>query len=187
MRVDAVWSTTLLASVLSASVAVAESCSISFGANGSVPDLSASGAHESNDHQDLGNGTILSQQSTWDGHTATNSANYRLEFCVSGQAISIFYMASCLGEGNPYCEEVGLSGPGSFEADRASIKSAILGMAVSDNEYSLIEFTERLEGLGARLRTHDSSGNESCGCAAFYPELIGEKRPNQFREANGSN
>lgn len=90
---------------------------------------------------------------------------------------------SCFGENNPFCDHAGLDGEGSFEADPAPIKAAIVDMSTSSQVYSWNEFTLRLEGLGARLQDPVVSEFESCACAVFYPELLGNKRPNRGRNS----
>lgn len=133
-------------------------------------------------HQDLGNGTVLSNHSGWDGHSNTSSSRFTMDFCETGQRVSIIYEGSCIGEDNPYCSVAGLTEAGSFEVDPDPIEEAILGMTRADQTYTFDQFASALARLGARLDGPTVSDYESCGCAVYYPELIGEKRPNRIRE-----
>ena len=71
---------------------------------------------------------------------------------------------------------------GSFEVDRDPIEEAIFEMINAARIYTFDEFTETLGRLGARLDGPTVSDHESCGCAVFYPELIGDKRPGRIRK-----
>ena len=144
---------------------------------------SATADLEDTGHQDLGNGVVLSRHSGMDGHTNTVSSRFRMEFCQSGRSVDVIYKGSCYGENNPFCDHAELDGEGSFEADPAPIQAAIVEMNTSAQVYSWKEFTQSLEGLGARLQDPVLSEFESCACAVFYPELLGNKRPNRVRDS----
>ena len=144
---------------------------------------SATADYEASGHQDLGNGVVLSLHSDMDGHTNTVSSRFRMEFCQAGRSVGIIYRGSCFGENNPFCGHAGLDREGSFETDPVPIEAAIVDMNTSSQVYSLQEFTDRLEDLGARVQDPVVSEFESCACAAFYPELLGNKRPHRDRNS----
>ena len=146
-------------------------------------DLNSTAFHGSTGHQDLGNGAVLSRHSDMDGHTNTVFARFRMEFCQSGRTVEIIYRGRCFGENNPFCDHAGLDPERSFEADPATIEATIVEMNASSQVYSLQEFNQRLEDLGARLQEPVLSEFESCTCAVFDPELRATKRSNRVRNS----
>ena len=144
-------------------------------------DLSASGESLSYGHADLGHGAVLSEFRNWDGHTATNSSGFRIEFCQSGSAIDVIYKGACYGADNPFCSAIGLDDEGSYLADEQPIRAAVWQMATSSEVYRLDDISLALTNLSAHVVLQPDNEFESCGCAVFYPDLIGDKRPNSVR------
>ncbi|MCH2066650.1 hypothetical protein [Shimia sp.] len=146
-------------------------------------DPSATANYSVSGHRDLGNGVVMSRHSTMDGHTATVSAGFKMEFCQSGRSINVIYRGACFGKDKRFCDHIELDSQGHFAADPGPIEAALVEMNMSALVYSWAEFTANLEDLGARLQDPVVSTFESCGCAVFYPELLGGKSPHPVRNS----
>lgn len=134
-------------------------------------------------HRDLGDGIVFSEHSAWDTHRNISSSSFKLSFCEAGRRIRVLYYRRCFIDFARNCRFVGLEGEGFSVADPDPIRTAMIEMVTSDEVYDWNAFRSRLERLGAYVIDPETSGYESCGCAVFYPEMVGDRWPHRVRES----
>jgi hypothetical protein len=108
--------------------------------------------------EDLGGGLVLQRFVQGEGDEELNVSI--VVFCPSSEQIEAITRQN-----------------GRVTGSHDAVTASVLAALVSSEQVTMADLRDRVEATGTPTSYQRAHGTERCGCAAFYPELRGDKTP----------